>query len=106
MPTRPLVFWFCVFALVVIHTLDMELTHHYVGDNWQYETFPLMSWTLYYVGINYALWISRICTYAYLYFSILWRHRADVSWLLFVICVLYYCAMVQWLFTLGYLAWP
>jgi len=94
-----------VSLLLIIHTADMLLTGHYVGDDWQSETFPIMRLTIRLVGIHAALWLSRLCVYSFLFAYFLnWRKRC---WRYFLITctLLYWTAMVSWLFTLGYVEW-
>jgi hypothetical protein len=94
-----------VSLLLIIHTADMLLTGHYIGDDWQSETFPIMRLTIRLVGIHAALWLSRLCIYSFLFAYFLnWRKR---YWRYFLITctLLYWAAMVSWLFTLGYVKW-
>lgn len=98
--------WLSVAFLVAIHGVDMELTMVYIGDNYDMEIFPPMRWAIKYYGISGALMFSRFLTYGYLYLALL--HAPDRRWSLFtlVVCLLYYTAMINWLFRLGLCEWP
>jgi hypothetical protein len=95
-----------LFLLVVIHTLDMELTTHYIGDSWRDETFLPMRECIRMIGIYNACWVSRICTYTYIFLTLLFWDRRWVRCLLFVVTTAYWAAMVSWLFTLNIVRWP
>jgi len=95
-----------VFLLVVIHALDMQLTRQYIGNDWQRETFLPMSLCIKYFGIYISLWISRLIVYPLLFLYFLnWQKR---YWHYFLITstLLYWTAMLSWLWTLGIVEWP
>ena len=96
----------CLPLLVFIHTLDMELTAYYIGDRWYNETFLPMSICIHWLGIAQACWISRLCVYSYVFFTLLYQSRAWCRYLLLTITLLYIAAMTQWLFSLNILQWP
>jgi len=95
-----------VFLLVVIHALDMQLTREYIGNEWQRETFLPMSLCIKHFGIYISLWISRLIVYPLLFLYFLnWKKRC---WHYFLITstLLYWTAMLSWLWTLGIIEWP
>ena len=94
-----------VSLLVLIHTTDMVLTQHYIGDDWQRETFLPMKMSIKWFGIYNAVWISRICIYSLIFtYFMNWKKW---RWHYFLICstTLYWASMVTWLWSLGYLGW-
>jgi hypothetical protein len=95
-----------VFLLLLIHTIDMILTRQVVGDDWWRETFLPMSYCIKWFGIYNALWISRVCIYSSLFIYFL--NRKKWAWYYFLVTgtILYWTAMVPWLWTLGYINWP
>ena len=95
-----------VALFVIIHTVDMQLTRHYIGNDWQRETFLPMSLCIKYFGIHISLWISRLLIYPFLFLYFMnWRKRC---WYYFLITstLLYWAAMLSWLWTLGIVEWP
>jgi hypothetical protein len=92
--------------LVIIHTLDMILTWKYVGEEWWSETFLPMRICIKELGIHNALWVSRIIMYSYFWYAVnSWQSKSvQVSLLIFTL--LYWTAMIPWLYTLGYVNWP
>jgi len=110
-PVFELKFWgkavslFFLAALLVIHTMDMLLTEHFVGNDWDNETFPPMRLCIKYLGIHPSLWVSRVIVYSLVFLYILnWRRKA---WFAFLVTatLLYWSAMTSWLFTLDILDW-
>lgn len=97
---------FFLSALIFIHTLDMLVTGHYIGDDWTKETFLPMRLCIEYMGIRNALWVSRICIYVLIYLYLLNWHK--YKWFVFLITstLLYWAAMITWLFTLDILVMP
>jgi hypothetical protein len=94
-----------VLLLVLIHAVDMQLTRHYIGNDWQRETFIPMSLCIKYFGIHISLWISRLCVYPLLFLYFMnWKKRC---WHYFLITstLLYWTAMLSWLDTLGIIKW-
>lgn len=84
----------------------MCLTGHYIANDWEHETFLPMSYCIKWCGINQALWISRICMYTALYcYLVNWKKW---KWHYFLIAgtILYWTAMIPWLWRLKYLTWP
>ena len=98
-------FYLTVLMAIVIHTLDMVLTEHFIGNHWWQETFLPMRECIKAIGIYNALWVSRVCFYLYLWLTIHFMDRKLVRTTLLVITILYWTAMVPWLFTLGYINW-
>ncbi len=94
-----------LFLLIVIHTLDMQLTQDFVGNNWERETFPLMSYCIKWFGIFTSLWISRFTMYSLMFLYIL--NRNSRYWNAFLIAgtLLYWAAMTQWLWRFDILQW-
>lgn len=103
---RNLLTWVFLFALIAIHTADMELTHYYIGNDAGCETFPPMSWCISKVGIDTALWISRLIMYPYFFLALLLRKKDWSFYLLVLITILYYTSMLDWTFQLGFWKWP
>lgn len=99
-------FWALLSALIVIHAIDMELTTHHIGNQWEHETFPLMRVCIKEFGIHNAVWISRICTYVFFLICYIYRQNDKMLYIMFLITVLYYLAMVDWLFNLGIAKFP
>jgi hypothetical protein len=100
------IFWPLIILFILIHTLDMELTVQYVGNNWQYETFLPMSLCIKFLGIYNAIWVSRIMVYSYMFSCYIFKNCRFITPILLFITILYYVSMVGWLFTLNILAWP
>lgn len=96
--------WIWLILLVIIHTVDMSLTDQYVGNRWSHETFFLMAYTIKWCGIDNALWISRIITYAFIYCVL--QYPVKLYNLLVVVTILYWTAMMPWVFFLGIVHWP
>jgi hypothetical protein len=99
-------FWPLVFLLILIHTLDMELTREYVGNNWQNETFLPMSLCIKYFNIYNALWISRVIVYISLFLCYCFKENKFVISVFLFVTILYYTSMVNWFFSLNILTWP
>ena len=97
---KTFLFWFFLLLLIIIHTIDMELTMYYIGNQWQNETFPLMQLCIKKFGIYHSIWLSRITTYLYFLISYYYRHNNYYLFSMFLITVVYYTAMIDWLFTL------
>lgn len=91
----------CLFLLIFIHTLDMELTIIYVGNEWQNETFPLMRYCIKNFGIYNAVWISRTIMYLSFYFYWIKRNNEYIQTFMVFGMILYWVSMLSWLFTLG-----
>ena len=94
-----------LFLLIVIHTLDMQLTQDFVGNNWERETFPLMSYCIKWFGIFTSLWISRFTMYSLMFLYILNRNSRYWNAFLIVGTLLYWDAMTQWLWRFDILQW-
>ena len=92
--------------MIVIHTMDMELTRYYVGENWEFETFYPMSMTIKAIGIYKALWVSRIIMYLYFFYFLMNKNKKWVQYAMITTTILYWTAMAPWLFTLGVLEMP
>jgi hypothetical protein len=101
-----MMFWINFTLLIIIHTIDMMLTEHYVGNLWFNETFYPMSMCIKHFSIHNALWISRVTMYASLLFFMTFRHNAHVCNVVGIFNLLYWTAMLPWLFSLGILKWP
>lgn len=103
---KTFLFWIFLFAIIIIHSIDMELTRYYIGDQWETETFPLMRHCIKEIGIHNALWVSRVCTCIFLFMCFLRRKEENVVFLMFLVTVIYYIGMIPWLFKLGLMDWP
>ena len=103
---KTFLFWFFLFTLILIHAIDMELTTHYIGDQWEKETFPLMKMSICYLGVYNSIWISRAIMYTFFYICYLYRTNDRLIFLMFLTNVLYYLAMIDWLFNLNIIEWP
>jgi hypothetical protein len=95
-----------VFLLLLIHTTDMILTRNIIGDDWWRETFLPMSYCIKWLGIYNALWVSRICIYSLLFVYFLNMNKWAWYYFLVTGTILYWTAMIPWLWTLGYINWP
>jgi len=96
----------CLGALIILQALDMELTRHYIGDNWEHECFPPMKYTIKYLGFYPAAWVARTIFYSFVLFFITFYKNPLLQRLLIVATILYYASMVQWLFTLKIISFP
>ncbi len=94
-----------MFLLLVIHTTDMELTNHYIGNDWARETFIPMRLCIKYIGIKQALWISRIVIYSLCFACLLYKDNKHWIYALILGTILYYAAMITWLFDLNIINW-
>ena len=103
---KTFLFWFFLIAIMSIHFVDMELTTHYIGNQWENETFPLMRHCIKVVGIFNAVWISRIFTYLFFLLCYFYRKKEGLIFIMFLITVIYYTSMVDWIFTLDLIDWP
>lgn len=92
--------------LVIIHTLDMQLTRDFIGNNWEQETFLPMRLCIKYIGIYNAEWVSRIIVYTLMFFWCFNHDKKAWRYLLYIGTTLYYTAMINWLFTLELISWP
>lgn len=99
-------FWILLLLLILIHTVDMELTTYYIGNQWEHETFPLMRYSIKFLGIYNAIWLSRICTYVFFFVCYLKKENSTWLFAMFLITVLYYVAMADWLINLDLVKWP
>lgn len=97
--------YFVLAMMILIHTIDMELTTHYIGNNWQKETFPLMRYCICHFGIHASCWISRIFMYFCFYVFLCNSDSKNLQRLLVLTTTIYWTSMVSWLFSLGILAW-
>jgi len=95
-----------VALLVIIHTLDMQLTQDFIGNNWEQETFLPMRLCIKHIGIYNAEWVSRVIIYATLFIWCFNRNKKSWRYLLYISTTLYYAAMINWLFTLKLVSWP
>lgn len=103
---KTFIFWVFLIALFVIHSLDMELTTYYIGNQWNNETFPLMRLCIREFGIYNSVWLSRIATYIFFFICFKYKHYDNILFLMFLITILYYVSMVPWLFLLKLATWP
>lgn len=103
---KTFLFWFFLFALIAIHSIDMDLTTHYVGDQWEEETFPLMRYCIKEVGICNSIWLSRVCTYVFFFLCYVYRKKDNILFMMFLITVIYYTGMFGWVFRLDLMDWP
>ncbi len=92
--------------LVVIHTADMELTKHYIGNDWQREAFLPMSLCIKYFGVIASVWISRLIIYPLLFLYFINWKRWSWHYFLITCTILYWTSMIGWLETLGITVWP
>jgi len=98
--------WTCILSLIIIHETDMLLTQHYIGNQYNQETFPPMSWTIKTFGIFTAIWISRAIMYLYYWLALVFQKNRHWFYFLILVTILYYIAMIPWLFTLNLCDWP
>lgn len=98
--------WTFLILLIAIHSLDMELTRYYIGNNAQSETFPPMRWAIGNFGIDTALWISRAIMYPYYFMTLMNQDKRVWRYALILMTILYWTAMVPWVFQLQLLKWP
>ena len=103
---KSFLYWFFLITLIIIHTVDMELTTYQIGDQWQNESFLPMSICIKYFGITQAVWISRVVMYSYFALSYRYRQNNYFIFIMFLLCYLYWASMIDWLFTLDILDWP
>jgi hypothetical protein len=103
---KAFIYWFFLLALIIIHTIDMELTTFEIGNQWEYESFLPMRLCIKYFGISQAVWISRVVMYAYFALSYKYRYNNYFLFIMFLFCCLYWTSMINWIFTLGIAEWP
>ena len=103
---KTFLFWFFLFALIFIHSIDMELTTHYIGDQWENETFPLMRHCIKEFGIYNSVWISRVCSYTFFFLCYLHKKDENIIFMMFLVTVIYYTGMIGWIFNLDIAEWP
>lgn len=103
---KTFLFWTFLLLLIAIHTIDMELTIHYIGNQWENETFPLMQLCIKKFGIYHSIWLSRVVTYLYFLISYRYKYSSYYLFFMFLVTVVYYTSMFDWLFTLGLTDWP
>jgi hypothetical protein len=96
----------CPTLLLVIHTVDMELTRHYMGHCGWREGFWPMRLCIAYFGMYAAEWISRACMYGLVLLFMRHKHRPIIRQLMLLGTTLYWAAMAQWLFDLQIFAMP
>lgn len=94
--------WFFLILLTIIHTTDMILTWKYIGNQFEKETFPIMRLSIEHFGIDSSLWVSRTIMYSYFFVALMKEDNKKWLYFLIIITVLYYTAMIPWLYTLGY----
>jgi hypothetical protein len=104
--SKKFVFFFLLSSLMFVHTFDMLVTEYYIGENWELETFPIMSICIKTFGIHGAVWLSRAVMYSYFFLALV--NSEKKYWFYFLICadVLYWTAMIPWFFQLGLTNWP
>lgn len=98
--------WACVVLMIVIHTIDMELTRYYVGNHSENESFPPMRFCIKNFGIDSAEWISRIIMYTYFWFALMNQEKKSWFYFLVLATALYWTAMIGWMFGLHLVGWP
>jgi len=103
---RTFITWFFLLALILIHSLDMELTRYYIGSDAKSEAFPPMSWCIGKFGIEMSLWISRAIMYPFFWLALVFRKKDGWLYFLILTTILYYTAMTSWIFHLGFWKWP
>lgn len=84
----------------------MQLTCHYIGDDWRQESFLPMKMCIRMLGIYNACWISRVITYLFIGTCVYYRRNYLMNTILFTVAVLYWTSMTMWLFTLDILSLP
>lgn len=94
--------WISFALLIVIHTLDMEFTRVYIGNEWEREVFYPMQTCIKHFGIYPAIWISRIIMYSLFLFYWLYHENKTLQKIMVLSTILYWAAMIQWLDTFGY----
>ena len=98
--------WFFLLLLILIHTIDMELTRYYIGDNYEIESFPPMSECIKILGIENSIWASRIIMYFYFWLTLMNQNKRRWLYFLIIVTILYWTAMIPWVFQLRILNWP
>jgi hypothetical protein len=98
--------WLLIILLILIHSIDMELTAYYIGNNAADETFPLMSLAIEKVSIYPAIWLSRSIMYTYFWFALMNQEKKGWFYFLLLATILYWVAMADWIFQLGLAKWP
>ncbi len=94
---KSLLLWICFALLIAIHTIDMELTRVFIGDQWELETFPPMKYCIKQFGIYNSLWISRIIMYSLFLFYLLNNKNLKLQKVMIISTILYWTAMIGWL---------
>src|SRR3972149_7120572 len=94
--------WSCFVSLIVIHTLDMELTRVFIGDCWEIETFLPMRVSIEHFGIANAIWISRSIMYTAFFVFLTGYENKTIQKIMILGTVLYWVSMIQWLDFFGW----
>lgn len=97
--------WFCLIFLILIHSIDMELTRYYIGNEYERETFLPMSLSIKYFGIHVPLWMSRIIMYFYFFFALMNQDKREWFYFLVLVTIIYWTSMAGWVFQLGLVDW-
>ena len=104
-------FYECILMVVVclllaINSVDMFLTHNYIGNNWQLESTPTTQYVIRHYGIDMALAMNRITIYGFILLFLQYKHVPFWRHFLLLGTFLYYVVMFQWLFFLRILELP
>jgi hypothetical protein len=102
---KKMALYLVLLMMIVIHTIDMEVTRHYIGNEWSHESFPLMRNCIYYFGIRNSVWISRVFMYSCFYLFLCKIDNKYLQKLLVLTTILYWVAMIPWLFKFHILEW-
>ena len=99
-------FWLSLFAFIALVVVDTLCTSYYIGDDWEQEVNPIMSWMIKEYGIGTAIWYARACFGVFFFFIFLLKDYRTIQIMFMSFVLFYLIAMTEWLFILGYLEMP
>jgi hypothetical protein len=99
-------FWISLVFFVALHTVDMLLTATYIGDDWELESCPSMSWMIKNFGIGHAVFCCRVAAGLTFFTAIYFHKRLFVQYALITFTLFYAIDMMAWLFTFKILTMP
>lgn len=92
-----IIFFICFIVLIIIHTVDLELTTNYIGNNYEQESFVLMAWAIKNFGIYNAVWLSRLIMYPLFFTFLCYQDNKKIQHVVMLLSFLYVTSMWGWL---------
>jgi hypothetical protein len=93
-------FWLGIASLLFINTLDIVLLEIYMKDQWQYETFPPLAYSIQHFGLKSAVWLIRILFYGLLFGLMCMPRTKYLNYFVLTLNLIYWIPMLDWLFVL------